>query len=198
MRIGVLALQGDVEEHAHALREAAGELGASVEAVEVKGRRDLAGVDGLILVGGESTTMAALMEGAGLRDDLRDLLASKPALATCAGLVLLAKRIRGGAAWQKGLDVLDVEVVRNAFGRQRESFELRLKVEGFGDIDAVFIRAPAVTAIWGSARPLAELEHKSLGRIYAAVRQGDVVATAFHPELTTTAFHKWLIEAAKR
>nr|KJR72359.1 MAG: glutamine amidotransferase [Vulcanisaeta sp. AZ3] len=198
MRIGVLALQGDVEEHAHALSRAASELGVSAEAVEVKAEGDLAGLDGLILPGGESTTMWRLLRR-GLLDPLRDFIASgAPVLATCAGLILLAKRIRGAPPWQRGLEALDVEVARNAFGRQRESFKARLAVKGFGEVDAVFIRAPAITSAWGSAEPLASLRHGELGLVHAAVRQNNVLATAFHPELTTTAFHKYLLQSAKR
>lgn len=198
MRIGVLALQGDVEEHAHALSRAASELGVSAEAVEVKAARDLAGLDGLVLPGGESTTMWRLLRR-DLLDPLRDFIASgAPVLATCAGLILLAKRTRGAPSWQRGLEVLDVEVARNAFGRQRESFRVKLDVEDFGEVDAVFIRAPAVTSVWGSAKPLASLQHRDLGTVHVAVRQGAVLATAFHPELTTTAFHKRLLQEAKR
>jgi len=120
MRIGILALQGDVEEHVHALSLAASELGIAAEAVEVKAAGDLTGLDGLILPGGESTTMWRLLRR-GLLDPLRDFVASgAPVLATCAGLILLAKRVQGAPPWQKGLEVLDVEVARNAFGRQRE------------------------------------------------------------------------------
>ncbi|MEZ0248506.1 MAG: pyridoxal 5'-phosphate synthase glutaminase subunit PdxT [Thermoproteus sp.] len=199
MKIGVLALQGDVEEHAQAALKAAGELGISAQVVEVKAPRDLSAVDALILTGGESTTISLLASRAGLKEAVRDAINSgAPTLATCAGMIYLARRIRGGTPRQTSLEVLDVEVLRNAFGRQRESFEAKLAVEGFGEVEAVFIRAPAATSVWGSARSIASLTHKSLGEISVAVRQNNVLATAFHPELSTTAFHKWLITEARR
>lgn len=199
MKIGVLALQGDVEEHAQAALKAAGELGISAQVVEVKAPRDLSAVDALILTGGESTTISLLASRAGLKEAVRDAINSgAPTLATCAGMIYLARRIRGGTPRQTSLEVLDVEVLRNAFGRQRESFEAKLAVEGFGEVEAVFIRAPAATSVWGSARSIASLTHKSLGEISVAVKQNNVLATAFHPELSTTAFHKWLITEARR
>lgn len=198
MNIGILALQGDVEEHVYVVNKAAAELGITAKIIEVKNPADLANLDGLILPGGESTTMWTLIKRE-LWAPLRDLINSgTPVLATCAGLILLAKKIRGAPSWQKGLEVLDIEAARNAFGRQRESFKTRLDVRNFGQIDAVFIRAPAVTSVWGAAEPLASLRHESLGMVHVAVRQGAVLATAFHPELTTTAFHKYLLEEAKR
>ncbi|MEL9990274.1 MAG: pyridoxal 5'-phosphate synthase glutaminase subunit PdxT [Thermoproteus sp.] len=199
MKIGILALQGDVEEHAQAALKAAEELGVSAQVAEVKAPRDLSALDALILTGGESTTISLLTSRAGLKEAVRDVINSGvPTLATCAGMIYLAKRIRGGTPRQTSLEVLDVEVLRNAFGRQRESFEVKLTVDGFGEVDAIFIRAPAVTSVWGSARSIASLTHKSLGEVSVAVRQNNVLATAFHPELSTTAFHKWLIVEAKR
>lgn len=198
MNIGILALQGDVEEHAHAVCKAAAELGIAARTAEVKTPADMRGVDALILPGGESTTMWVLLKRE-MAGPLRDLITSGiPVLATCAGMIMLAKRIRGAPAWQKGLDVLDVEVARNAFGRQRESFRIRLSIRDFGDIDAVFIRAPAVTSVWGAVEPLASLRHENLGMVHVAVKQGPILATAFHPELTTTVFHRHLLQTAKR
>jgi len=199
MKIGILALQGDVEEHRYALEKAAAELGAAAEVVEVKKAQDLGEVSALLLTGGESTTIGKLAKAKGLEDGVKK--AALPILATCAGLIYLAKEAvdkRVGKTKQSLLGLLDVSVVRNAFGRQRESFQTELEVKGFGKVNAVFIRAPAVVKIGPSVEPLASLRHADYGEVYVAVRQGSILATAFHPELTTTAFHKWLIREAKR
>jgi len=177
--IGVLALQGDFEAHAGMLAE----LGA--EAREVRTPGDLAGLDGLVLPGGESTTMTLGLEREGLAEPLRDLLASGiPTLATCAGMIVLDR---------EHLDVLDLVARRNAFGRQVRSFETDLELPGVsgGPLRAVFIRAPWVEDHGQRVEVLAELEGHPV-----AVRQGDVLAVAFHPELTKDGrLHRWLIDA---
>jgi pyridoxal 5'-phosphate synthase pdxT subunit len=177
--IGVLALQGDFEAHAGMLAE----LGA--EAREVRTPGDLAGLDGLVLPGGESTTMTLGLEREGLAEPLRDLVASGiPTLATCAGMIVLDR---------EHLDVLDLVARRNAFGRQVRSFETDLALPGVsgGPLRAVFIRAPWVEDHGQRVEVLAELEGHPV-----AVRQGDVLAVAFHPELTKDGrLHRWLIDA---
>jgi len=175
MRIGVLAVQGDFREHAQALRE----LGA--DAVEVRRPEQLEGLDGLIIPGGESTTIRMLMRELCLETAVRERVAQGfPVLGTCAGLIVLAKRVDGKAA--EGLSALDADVRRNAFGRQVDSFEENLRVAGLGDepLRAVFIRAPLVESVDEGVDVLARLED---GRI-VGVRQGSVVGVAFHPELT--------------
>src|SRR5436190_7871985 len=142
MRIGVLAVQGDFREHAQALRE----LGA--DAVEVRRPEQLEGLDGLIIPGGESTTIRMLMRELCLETAVRERVAQGfPVLGTCAGLIVLAKRVDGKAA--EGLSALDADVRRNAFGRQVDSFEANLRVAGLGDepLRAVFIRAPLVESV---------------------------------------------------
>jgi pyridoxal 5'-phosphate synthase pdxT subunit len=177
--IGVLALQGDFEAHAKMLAE----LGA--EAREVRTPADLAGLDGLVLPGGESTTVTLGLERERLADPLRELVASgTPTLATCAGMIVLDR---------EHLDVLDLVARRNAFGRQVESFETELELPGLGGaaLRAVFIRAPWVEEHGPRVEVLAELEGHPV-----AVRQGDVLAVAFHPELTRdTRLHRWLVDA---
>ena len=179
MTIGVLALQGDFEAHAGMLAE----LGA--EAREVRTPGDLAGLDGLVLPGGESTTMTLGLEREGLAEPVRDLVASgTPTLATCAGMIVLDR---------EHLDVLDLVARRNAFGRQVRSFETDLELPGVsgGPLRAVFIRAPWVEDHGQRVEVLAELEGHPV-----AVRQGDVLAVAFHPELTKDGrLHRWLIDA---
>lgn len=175
-KIGVLALQGDVREHRGALEA----LGA--EAVEVRCEADLAGVDALILPGGESTTMSMLLESSGLFDVVAGLLRDgMPAFGTCAGMILLASEVVDGRPDQRSFGVLDVRVRRNAFGRQVDSFEAAIDVAGVsgGPVDAVFIRAPFVESAGPSVEVLASVDgHPVL------VRQGPVLASAFHPELS--------------
>ena len=179
--IGVLALQGDFEAHERVLRE----LGA--EAREVRVPADLHGLDGLVIPGGESTTMTLGIEREGLREPLRAFAAAgKPVLGTCAGLIMLDR---------DHLGVLDAVTRRNAFGRQVRSFESALRLAGFdgGELRAVFIRAPWVEESGDGVEVLAELEGHPV-----AVRQGSVLAVAFHPELTgDRRVHEWLVERAR-
>lgn len=177
--IGVLALQGDVREHLAALRA----LGA--EPITVRRTAELAACDGLVLPGGESTTMVKLATIFGLLEPLRDAVRSGlPAFGTCAGMILLADRIEDGAAGQETVGGLHVTVRRNAFGRQVDSFEEDLHVAGIADpVRAVFIRAPWVEAVDDDVEVLARVEDgPAAGRI-VAVRQGPLMATSFHPEV---------------
>ncbi|SHG37934.1 pyridoxal 5'-phosphate synthase glutaminase subunit PdxT [Geodermatophilus nigrescens] len=180
-RIGVLALQGDVREHLAVL----GGLGA--DATPVRRPAELAGVDGLVLPGGESTTMTKLAVRTGLFGPLRDAVGSGlPVYGTCAGLVLLARRLIDAPPDQPTLGVLDVTVRRNAFGRQAESFEAPVAVGGVpgGPVTAVFIRAPWVESAGPGVEVLGRVEDGPAAGRAVAVRQGDVLATSFHPELT--------------
>lgn len=170
----MLALQGDVREHLRALDA----LGA--DAVRVRRPEELETVDALVLPGGESTTMVKLARAFDLLDPLRRRLASgMPAFGTCAGMILLADRIRDGAPGQETLGGLDVTVRRNAFGRQVDSFETDLAVTGVeGEVHAVFIRAPWVEEVGPGVEVLAEAADHPV-----AVRQGALLATSFHPEV---------------
>lgn len=175
MRIGVLALQGAFIEHEKMLRS----LG--VEAVEVRLPEDLEGLDGLIIPGGESTTIGKLAVDYGLIEPLRQFARVKPTWGTCAGMIFLARDI--GIDRQPILGLMDIKVNRNAFGRQIDSFEVDLAIASLDDgpFHAVFIRAPVVTEVdAGVVDVLAKLDD---GRI-VAVQQGHLLATAFHPELT--------------
>ena len=182
MKIGVLALQGAFREHLDTL------AAIGVEGVRVREPADLDGVSGLILPGGESTTMRQLIERWGLRGPILDLAArGAPIFGTCAGMIVLSREIAGGEA--PILPLLDITVERNAFGRQLESFEADLSVPVLGDrpVHAVFIRAPAVERTGPGVDVLARLDD---GRI-VAVRDRNVIATAFHPELAgETRFHR--------
>jgi 5'-phosphate synthase pdxT subunit len=176
--IGILALQGDFEAHAGVLAE----LGA--EAREVRTPADLEGLDGLVLPGGESTTMTLGLEREGLARPLRDLVAAgTPTLATCAGMIVLDR---------DHLGALDLVARRNAFGRQVRSFEtdVELPALGGGALRAVFIRAPWVEEHGPDVEVLAEIDGHPV-----AVRQGNVLAVAFHPELTgDDRLHRWLLD----
>jgi pyridoxal 5'-phosphate synthase pdxT subunit len=182
MRIGVLALQGAFAEHVSTLRA------IGVEAVEVRLPEQLEDVDGLIIPGGESTTMRRLIDRWGLREPILDLAESgRPLFGTCAGMIVLAREIAGGEA--PIVPLLDVTVERNAFGRQLESFETDLVVPLLGDqpIHAVFIRAPVIERVGPGVDVIASLDD---GRI-VAVRERNIVATSFHPELAgETRFHR--------
>lgn len=183
-RIGVLALQGDVREHI-AILEASG-----AQAVPVRRPRELEGLAGIVVPGGESTTIDKLLRAFGLFEPLRAAIADGlPAFGSCAGMILLAERITGGIVDQQTLGGLDVTVRRNAFGRQVDSFETDLVVEGVphsavDPVHAVFIRAPWVEEVGPRVQVLARVEGgPAAGRI-VAVRERDVLATSFHPELT--------------
>jgi len=184
-RIGILAVQGAVREHVAAVRDAGG------EAVEVRLPRDLVGLDALVLPGGESTTMRRLIDAYGLREPIAAMArGGAPLLGTCAGMILLAERIDDGDGPVFGL--LDVAVRRNGYGRQLDSFEADLDVPSLGSepMHGVFIRAPLVTDVG----PRAEVLARDPDGRPVAVRQGRVLATAFHPELTPDRrFHRLLV-----
>ncbi|RPK79496.1 MULTISPECIES: pyridoxal 5'-phosphate synthase glutaminase subunit PdxT [Streptomyces] len=174
--IGVLALQGDVREHLIAL--------ASADAVARPVRRpeELAEVDGLVIPGGESTTMSKLAVLFGMMEPLRERVrAGMPVYGTCAGMILLAEKILDPRSGQETVGGIDMIVRRNAFGRQNESFEAAVEVDGIdgGPVEGVFIRAPWVESVGAEAQVIAE--H---GGHIVAVRQRNVLATSFHPELT--------------
>lgn len=179
--IGVLALQGDVREHVSALAD----VGGSASRL-VKRPADLAGLDGLVLPGGESTTLSMLLESTGLFNPLSDLLREGlPVLGTCAGLVLLATEVLDGRPDQRVFGALSAVVRRNGFGRQLQSFENEVVLGEGPPMPAVFIRAPLVVSVGAAVEVLATLERPGVGeRTPVLVRQGSVVASCFHPELT--------------
>lgn len=193
VRIGVLALQGAFAEHVAILRR----LGA--DAIEVRTPAQLEGLDGLILPGGESTTMGLVAERWGLVEPLRAWVhGGKPTWGTCAGMILLADHATGQKqGGQPLIGGLHVTVNRNYFGRQTDSFETTLSVPSFDPpvSSGVFIRAPAITAVGDGVDVLAELP----GPLYVAVTQGPILATAFHPELTPDMrWHALFVEMARK
>lgn len=187
MRVGVLALQGDFAEHLETLKR----CGAS--GFEVRSSRNLESADALIIPGGESTTMLKLL----VRFDLRDLLIKKveeglPVFGTCAGAILLAARTSDG---EPPLGLLNISVARNAYGRQRESFEAEVEVKGVeGRVKAVFIRAPVIEETGEDVEVLGEWAAKP-----AVVRFGKILGSTFHPELTgDTRMHRFFLEEVAR
>ncbi|MFF3494034.1 pyridoxal 5'-phosphate synthase glutaminase subunit PdxT [Streptomyces sp. NPDC002795] len=174
--VGVLALQGDVREHLVAL------AAADAVARPVRRPEELAEIDGLVIPGGESTTISKLAHLFGLMEPLRACVREGlPVYGTCAGLIMLADKILDPRSGQETIGGIDMIVRRNAFGRQNESFEAAVDVQGVGGapVEGVFIRAPWVESVGAEVEVLAEYE----GHI-VAVRQGDALATSFHPELT--------------
>ena len=192
MKIGVLALQGDFEEHINMLRR------VGVEAVEIRLASQLEAINGLIIPGGESTTIGKLSVEFGLMEPLRSFGHQKAIWGTCAGAIFLSKDAR---RTQPLLGLMDITVARNAFGRQVDSFEVDLVIPALETVasssrpyHAVFIRAPLIETVQGAAKVLSQLED---GRIVAA-QQGRWLATSFHPELTSDErFHRYFVEMAK-
>jgi 5'-phosphate synthase pdxT subunit len=187
MKIGVLALQGAVAEHIRMLEQ------AGATAVPVKKLEELDGLDGLVIPGGESTTISKLMHKYGFMEAIRQFgQAKKPIFGTCAGAILLANRINGQDDFHLGL--MNIKVERNAFGRQKESFEVNLPIAGVApDFPAVFIRAPYIMEVGENGEILSKYEEKIV-----AAREGHYLAAAFHPELTEDfRFHKYFLDMVK-
>ena len=186
MRVGVLASQGAFAEHIAKLRE----LG--VEAVPVRLPEELEGLDGLIIPGGESTSISKLMGDYSLADKIKGLAkGGLPVLGTCAGLILMAKG--NSADYPEPLGIMDIIATRNAFGRQTESFETELVIPALGEklFPGVFIRAPLIEQVNGKVEVLARLADGTI----VAVRQGKLLALAFHPELTDDLrFHQYFLD----
>ncbi|WP_336325691.1 pyridoxal 5'-phosphate synthase glutaminase subunit PdxT [Halovenus sp. HT40] len=179
VRAGVVAVQGDVSEHAEAIEQAAQAHGEDAEVVEIRNAGIVPECDVLLLPGGESTTISRLVHQESIAEEIRAHAdTGKPILATCAGLILVSTDANDDRV--ETLDLLDVTVQRNAFGRQRDSFEAPLPVTGLDEpFPAVFIRAPVIDSVGEDVEVLAEIEDDPV-----AVRQGPVVGLSFHPELT--------------
>jgi 5'-phosphate synthase pdxT subunit len=184
LRVGVFALQGDVREHLQLLTS----LG--VESIEVRNAEQLASCDGLIIPGGESTTISKLIDIFGLRDDLLAYIAQdNPVYGTCAGMIMLATEVLDEASGQQSLKAMDISVRRNAFGSQLDSFEALVEFAG-SPVEVAFIRAPIVERVGENVQVLSKL---STGAI-VAVREGNLLATSFHPELTgDIAVHEYFL-----
>jgi 5'-phosphate synthase pdxT subunit len=172
-RVGILALQGAVSEH----MDMAARCGAV--GVPVRAEGDLSGLDALVIPGGESTVIGRLIERNHLAKSLRGFARGRPVLGTCAGLILCAGEVLNPGAALRPLQLMDIVVERNSFGRQADSFETKLEIYGLGDFPAVFIRAPVIRAAGPGVRVLA-----TFGGSIVMAEQGHVLAASFHPELT--------------
>nr|WP_154985799.1 pyridoxal 5'-phosphate synthase glutaminase subunit PdxT [Paenibacillus xylanexedens] len=187
MKIGVLALQGAVTEHIHSIER------AGAEGVAIKQIQQLEELDGLILPGGESTTIGKLMRKYGFMEAIRAFAAAgKPVFGTCAGLIVMAKRIQGQE--EAHLELMDMTVSRNAFGRQRESFETDLPVKGIDEtVRAVFIRAPLIESVGEQVEVLSTYKDEIV-----TARQGHLLACSYHPELTDDyRLHAYFVDMAR-
>lgn len=184
LSVGVLSLQGDVREHVRATEDSAKRLKKNVTVVPVRTKEDLEGLDGLIIPGGESTTLFKLCEREGMLAGMKKI---PNIFGTCAGAIFIAEKVNGKAEAQSGLELLDITVERNAYGTQNDSFETNLSTT-LGKMHAVFIRAPRITAAGKNVSVIA----RNGKDIVACEEKGSdwyYLATAFHPELTTGLFH---------
>ncbi len=197
MRIGVVAVQGSVHEHVQVTKKALEETAGGGDVVKVTRLEHLRDLDALILPGGESTTISKLLLKYGLFEKIREIGKNGiPIMGTCAGCILLASRGDDEVTRTRTelLGLMDMAVDRNAFGRQRESFEAEVRVEDIGSFHGVFIRAPVITETWGRCRPVGWL-----GDAVVMAKQDNLLALAFHPELTgDTRIHRMFIEMAHR
>jgi len=198
VQIGILAIQGDIEENLSATNLALNELGVKGSVIPVKYTNEIVNVDGLILPGGESTVIGTLAKLSGASQLIKDRIKDgMPVMGTCAGMIMLAERVYDkvvGETKQQLFNVLDITVERNAFGRQNDSFEAQLKIPLIGgkDFNGVFIRAPVVTETKNGVETIATLNNRIV-----AVKHGNVIGTSFHPELSNDArLHKYFVQLA--
>lgn len=198
-KIGILAVQGDVSEHIFAVENAMKNLGIIGNAIEVRKRNEIQNINALIIPGGESTTIGRLISKNNLGAEIKKLAKREiPIMGTCAGLILLAKK--GDSEVKKTkqplLGLMEIEIERNAFGRQRESFEVDLDIPEIGrnPFHAVFIRAPAIKHIWGNAKILAKFENKIV-----MAQEKNLLALSFHPELSNDIrIHEYFLKLMKK
>jgi len=195
MRIAIIAAQGDIEEHVLATRKAMEKMGMEGEAFATIKKEEVAKSDAIILPGGESTTISKLIHKSSVAEEIiKAAKEGKPVMGTCAGCILLAKygdeEVRKTGT--KLLGLMDIWIKRNAFGRQRESFQAMLDIKGIGKFEAVFIRAPAILKVSKEVDVMATLDN-----FIVAARQDNLLALAFHPELTNdTRLHEYFIKMA--
>lgn len=194
MRVAVIGVQGDVEEHVLITRKAMKNLGINGEVIATRKNGVVSRSDAVIIPGGESTTISKLIFEDSISTEIIELAESgKPVMGTCAGLILLSKF--GDEQVEKTktklLGLLDIKVRRNAFGRQKESFQTKLEMKKVGEVEAIFIRAPIIEEVGKDVEVLAEFEGKAV-----AVQQGKILGLAFHPELSTTKVHEFFLKLA--
>ena len=188
-KIGVLALQGGVDEHIDALLRASEKLALPIQVVEVRTPEDIEGLDGIIIPGGESTAISHLMGRAGIFPKVSQV---RKIMGTCAGAIMLAKEVDGATHGQRFLSLMDIRVERSAYGTQRQSFEAKLTTV-FGTLNGVFIRAPHLTIESREVQPMA-FRGEEIVAAYQKQGGRHFLALTFHPELTTTRFHEFFIK----
>ena len=200
LTIGILSIQGDVAENVLATKYAINDLGISGNVIEVKNPEQISSLDGLIIPGGESTMIGQLSLVNGSLKHIKEKIESgMPVFGICAGLILLSKNARDrvvGSTDQPLLDLLDVKVERNSFGRQRDSFEAKISLEpvNISSFTGVFIRAPSISEVGQNVEILAKFNEKIV-----AVKQGNIMGTAFHPELTQDiSLHKYFVKIVQQ
>ena len=193
IKIGVIGIQGDVSEHVIMMQKTLKETNTPGEVFIVKTKENIDEIDALILPGGESTTISKILNKSGLHTKIQKRIKENnlPTMGTCAGCVLLAKKLTDTYGDVTLLEAMDIQVTRNAFGRQKESFEKNLRIDGLHSMfNAVFIRAPVIEKTWGNCKPLAKIDKKII-----MARQGNLLALSFHPELTRdTRVHKYFLD----
>ena len=196
LRIGVVGFQGAVSEHIYSMRKTLKDEKIPGEVFAVKQIRDLENINALILPGGESTTISKFLHRSELYKEISSIVKKEkiPIMGTCAGCVLLAKKISDPVEEVKTLKFMDMKVKRNAFGRQRESFEKDIYITDFTKpFHAVFIRAPVIEKTWDGCKPIAKLDNKIV-----MAQQGNILALSFHPELTEDLrIHKYFLKLIK-
>jgi 5'-phosphate synthase pdxT subunit len=193
INIGVIGIQGAISEHHASMRKALEETKNPGNVFIVRHKEDLKNIDAIILPGGESTTISRILFQSGLHNEILNLIETNniPIMGTCAGCVLLAKELTHASDDVKLLKLIDMKVKRNAFGRQKNSFEQKISIDGLNNpYNAVFIRAPIIEKIWGKCKPLAKIDDEIV-----MVRQNNLLALSFHPELTEDLrIHKYFLE----
>jgi 5'-phosphate synthase pdxT subunit len=192
IKVGILGIQGDIEEHFFMTKKAMEKLGIKGKVIEVKESKDLEKISGLIIPGGESTVIGDFLKKENLTKGIKNLVNREGVvMGTCAGAILMAKECDDSQI--ELLNLMDISVNRNAYGRQKESFEINIEVEGMGNFNAVFIRAPVIEKVHGKAKVLAEFNEKPI-----FVQQKNLLALTFHPELTeNTKIHEYFLKLNK-
>ncbi|BCU67411.1 pyridoxal 5'-phosphate synthase glutaminase subunit PdxT [Sulfolobales archaeon HS-7] len=198
MKIGIISYQGSFQEHFFMMKKAMTSEGVNGDVIYVKSKDQLEHVDALIIPGGESTTIWRMMNAMSIANRVKEKIEEGiPVLGTCAGAILLSKESIDNKVKEKQfgtLGTMDIAVIRNYYGRQRESFQSIIKLENYGELKTVFIRAPAIVKIWGDTNVIAKLDN-----VVVAAMERNMIATTFHPELSDNdVVHRLLIRLAKK
>lgn len=189
MKIGVLSFHGDVSEHIEATKTAAKNLKKDIEVIQIRTKQDMVNLDSLIIPGGESTTLYKLCQREGIFEQIKKV---KNIFGTCAGAIMLAKTLSNKTSDQKTLEFMDIEIDRNAYGRQNDSFETAIETD-LGKINAVFIRAPRIKKVGKGIKVIVKYQSEVIACEQQS-KESYYLALCFHPELTTTVFHEYFLK----